>query len=108
MRLLSGVCVATSILILDALVLNSVPGFAQTAAGPQDAGPRFRADGPNADVWGQKEGYPSCKGLDYIDRNALPRRCAEPLRHAVSCAHHRCSEAAGPTGARSERTCHSL
>ena len=68
MRLLSGVCVATSILILDVVVLNSLPGFAQTAAGPRDAGPRFRADGPNADVWGQKEGYPSCKGLEYIDQ----------------------------------------
>ena len=30
-------------------------------------GPRFRADGPNADEFGRKEGYPSCKGLAYVD-----------------------------------------
>jgi len=67
MRLLSGVCAATFILILDGVVLNSVPAFAQAAAVPQGAGPRFRADGPNADEFGRKEGYPSCKGLAYID-----------------------------------------
>src|SRR6185295_3707571 len=67
MRLLSGVCVATSILILDAVVLNSVPACAQAAAVPQGAGPRFRADGPNADEFGRKEGYPSCKGIAYVD-----------------------------------------
>ena len=70
MRLLGGVCAATFILILDfssAVVLNSVPAFAQAAAVPQGAGPRFRADGPNADEFGRKEGYPSCKGLAYID-----------------------------------------
>ena len=43
------------------------PAFAQAAAVPQGAGPRFRADGPNADEFGRKEGYPSCKGLAYID-----------------------------------------
>jgi len=67
MRLLSGVCAATFILILDGVVLNSMPAFAQAAAVPQSAGPRFRADGPNADEFGRKEGYPSCKGLAYID-----------------------------------------
>ena len=67
MRLLGGVCAATFILMLDAVVLNSVPAFAQAAAVPQGAGPRFRADGPNADEFGRKEGYPSCKGLAYID-----------------------------------------
>ena len=33
----------------------------------QGAGPRFREDGPNADEFGRKEGYPSCKGIAYID-----------------------------------------
>jgi CubicO group peptidase (beta-lactamase class C family) len=62
MRLLNGVCAAIFIFILDA-----GPAFAQAAAVPQGAGPRFRADGPNADEFGRKEGYPSCKGLAYID-----------------------------------------
>src|SRR5215471_14209066 len=62
MRLLSGVCAAIFIVILHA-----GPAFAQAPAGPQGAGPRFRADGPNADEFGRKEGYPSCKGLAYID-----------------------------------------
>jgi CubicO group peptidase (beta-lactamase class C family) len=48
-------------------VLDAGPAFAQAAAVPQGAGPRFRADGPNADEFGRKEGYPSCKGLAYID-----------------------------------------
>jgi CubicO group peptidase (beta-lactamase class C family) len=62
MRLLSGVYAAIFIFVLDA-----GPAFAQAAAVPQGAGPRFRADGPNADEFGRKEGYPSCKGLAYID-----------------------------------------
>jgi CubicO group peptidase (beta-lactamase class C family) len=67
MRLL-GVCVATFVVfMLDALVLNSDRAFAQAAPASQGVGPRFRADGPNADEFGRKEGYPSCKGLAYID-----------------------------------------
>src|SRR5215510_9768040 len=62
MRLLNGVYAAIFIFILDA-----GPAFAQAVAVPQGAGPRFRADGPNADEFGRKEGYPSCKGLAYID-----------------------------------------
>ena len=68
MRLLGGVCVATfAVFMLDALVLNSDRAFAQAAPASQGVGPRFRADGPNADEFGRKEGYPSCKGLAYID-----------------------------------------
>jgi CubicO group peptidase (beta-lactamase class C family) len=68
MRLLGGVCVATFVVfMLDALVLNSDRAFAQAATIPQGAGPHFRGDGPNADEFGRKEGYPSCKGLAYID-----------------------------------------
>jgi len=67
MRLL-GVCVATFVVFMpDALVLNSDRAFAQAAPASQGVGPRFRADGPNADEFGRKEGYPSCKGLAYID-----------------------------------------
>src|SRR5262245_48588394 len=62
MRLLNGVYAAIFIFILDA-----GPAFAQAVAVPQGAGPRFRADGPNADEFGRKEGYPSCRGLAYID-----------------------------------------
>src|SRR5258705_1881552 len=67
MRLLSGVCVATFVFMLDALVLDSEQAFAQAAPASQGAGPRFRADGPNADEFGRKEGYPSCKGIEYVD-----------------------------------------
>src|SRR5262245_24718112 len=62
MRLLNGVYAAIFIFILDA-----GPAFAQAVAVPQEVGPRFRADGPNADEFGRREGYPSCKGLAYID-----------------------------------------
>ena len=57
MRLLSGVCIATFVFVLDALVLDSDRAFAQAAAVPQGGGPHFRADGPNADEFGRKEGY---------------------------------------------------
>ncbi len=66
MRLLGGVCVATFVFMLEALVLDSNRAFAQATAVSQGAGPRFRADGPNADEFGRKEGYPSCKGLEYV------------------------------------------
>jgi len=65
MRLLGGVCVAAIVFMLDARVLDSDRAFAQAV--PQGAGPHFRADGPNADAFGRKEGYPSCKGLAYVD-----------------------------------------
>jgi CubicO group peptidase (beta-lactamase class C family) len=67
MRLLSGVCVATFAFITQSLVLDSARAFAQAAPVSQGAGPRFRADGPNADEFGRKEGYPSCKGIAYVD-----------------------------------------
>jgi CubicO group peptidase (beta-lactamase class C family) len=68
MRRLSGACVATFVFMLGALVLDSHQALAQAIPASQGAGPRFRADGPNADEFGQKEGYPSCKGLDYVDQ----------------------------------------
>ena len=66
MRLVGGACLATFVFMLDALVPDSGQAFAQAAPPSQGAGPRFRADGPNADEFGRKEGYPSCKGLDYV------------------------------------------
>lgn len=67
MRLLGAVCVATFAFMLDALAPDSREAFAQGPTVSQGAGPRFRADGPNADEFGRKEGYPSCKGIAYVD-----------------------------------------
>jgi CubicO group peptidase (beta-lactamase class C family) len=66
-RLLCAACAAACPFMLDALTLNSHRAFAQAAPASQGAGPRFRADGPNADEFGRKEGYPSCKGIAYVD-----------------------------------------
>ena len=66
-RLLCVACAAAFPFMLDALTLNSHRAFAQAAPASQGAGPRFRADGPNADEFGRKEGYPSCKGIAYVD-----------------------------------------
>jgi CubicO group peptidase (beta-lactamase class C family) len=63
---LGGVCVAALVFMLDAFGLDLDRAFAQALAAPQGAGPRFRADGPNADEFGRKEGYPSCKGIAYV------------------------------------------
>jgi len=66
MRLLGGVCVA-ALVSMGALVLDPHQAFAQDASAAQGAGPRFREDGPNANEFGRKEGYPSCEGIAYID-----------------------------------------
>lgn len=43
-----------------------MPTDAQTLLGqPGDPGPRFRIDGPEADAYGRKQGYPACTGLTY-------------------------------------------
>lgn len=50
-----------------ACVLILVIMAAQAAvAAESDAGPRFRSDGPNAETYGSAEGYPRCKGLDFV------------------------------------------
>ena len=67
-RLLGAACAAAFPFMLDALVRDSHQALAQPAPASQGTGPRFRADGPNADEFGQKEGYPSCKGIDYVDQ----------------------------------------
>jgi CubicO group peptidase (beta-lactamase class C family) len=74
-------CVASAVafpLLLDVLTLNPHRAFAQAEPAPQGASPRFRADGPNADAFGQKEGYPSCKGIEYVDQ---PRCRVGALSH---------------------------
>jgi CubicO group peptidase (beta-lactamase class C family) len=66
--MLGAACAAACAFMLDALVFDSYRAFAQGTPSSQAASPRFRADGPNADVWGQKEGYPGCKGIEYVDQ----------------------------------------
>src|SRR5262245_39088211 len=41
--------------------------LAWSTAAAGEAGPRFRADGPNADQFGRAEGYPHCTALDYVN-----------------------------------------
>ena len=54
-------------IMMGALASAPGPTAAQTpVVAGSDAGPRFRADGPDADVYGRKEGYPSCTALAYI------------------------------------------
>jgi CubicO group peptidase (beta-lactamase class C family) len=59
---------AVTLAILAAvLALASVSASAQTQpASGTEAGPRFRPDGPEADAYGQNEGYPSCTRLAYL------------------------------------------
>ena len=63
---LREVCVLALAFMLDALGPDSGRAFAEAAAAPERAVPRFRADGPNADEFGRKEGYPSCQGIAYV------------------------------------------
>ena len=63
---LGGVCVAALVFMLDAFGPDSGRAFAEAVAAPQ--GPRFRADGPNADEFGRREGYPSCEGIAYVQQ----------------------------------------
>jgi CubicO group peptidase (beta-lactamase class C family) len=43
------------------------PLLAEPARG-QSSGPRFRADGVDADGYGRRDGYPSCGRIDYVDK----------------------------------------
>jgi CubicO group peptidase (beta-lactamase class C family) len=49
-------------LILGAAALPADASELPTAV----SGPRFHVDGPNAAGYGRNEGYPSCKGLDFV------------------------------------------
>jgi CubicO group peptidase (beta-lactamase class C family) len=54
-------------IMMGALSSAPAPTIAQTAVvSSSDAGPRFRADGRDADAYGRNEGYPSCSGLAYV------------------------------------------
>lgn len=53
--------------LLGALTSAPSPAAAEAPASPgSEAGPRFRADGPDADAYGRNEGYPTCPGLSYV------------------------------------------
>ena len=67
MKLIGAVCVSTLVLMLDALLFDLHQACAQTVSVSQGAGSRFREDGPKADEFGRKEGFPSCVGIAYID-----------------------------------------
>jgi CubicO group peptidase (beta-lactamase class C family) len=67
MRLLGRLCVAIFVLMLDALFLDPHRSFAQETLAVQNGGPRFRDDGPNADDFGRKDGYPICTRFAYIN-----------------------------------------
>ena len=54
---------AALVVILGALTSSPGPTAAQTQI---DSGPRFRADGPEADAYGRADGYPRCTGWVYI------------------------------------------
>jgi CubicO group peptidase (beta-lactamase class C family) len=70
-RLIWVACAVVFSFLPDVLTFNSHRAFGQAAPAPQAASPHFRADGPAADEFGQKEGYPSCKGIEYVDQ----KRC---------------------------------
>jgi CubicO group peptidase (beta-lactamase class C family) len=63
MTKLTFACLAALIAIASAA---SPVRTAEAATALADAGPKFRADGLNADAYGKAESYPSCKGLEYI------------------------------------------
>lgn len=54
------------IFIKSAAALAVVLGALPAAALAGDAGTRFRADGPQSELYGQAAGYPACTGLAYI------------------------------------------
>ena len=73
-------CVATFVFFILAMHLDRA--FAQDAATRQNAGR------PNSDEFGRKEGYPSCRGLEYIDET--PREGNEQMdRQDQHVAHER-------------------
>ena len=49
-----------------ALSLAPQPAAAQASVAPSEAGPRYRADGKDADAYGKSEGYPACTGMAYV------------------------------------------
>ncbi|MBR0939317.1 serine hydrolase [Bradyrhizobium jicamae] len=67
MRLFGGCAVAVFAVMLDAILLDLHQAVALEASAVQNASPRFRDDGPNADDFGRKDGYPICARWAYIN-----------------------------------------
>ena len=55
-----------SVALADPFALGLRAAAAQASVAPSDPGPRFRADGHQAEAYGMNEGYPTCKGLAFI------------------------------------------
>ena len=53
-------------LVAVALSLPPQPAATQAFVVSSEAGPRYRADGRDADAYGRNEGYPACTGLAYV------------------------------------------
>jgi CubicO group peptidase (beta-lactamase class C family) len=52
--------------VAAALSFAPRPAMAQASVVPSEAGPRYRADGKDADAYGRNEGYPACTGMAYV------------------------------------------
>ncbi|MBI2771032.1 MAG: serine hydrolase [Burkholderiales bacterium] len=48
-------------------LLSALAGIAIAAAAAPASGQRFRADGPDADAYGRRQGYPACTALTYLN-----------------------------------------
>jgi hypothetical protein len=57
---------AIAFAIVATALLAATPCAHAQAVQASGAGPRFRADGPEADAYGRNEGYPACSGLTDI------------------------------------------
>jgi CubicO group peptidase (beta-lactamase class C family) len=55
-----GQCVKPALMVLTV-------GLAIAVQASAEEGPRYRADGPDAERYGRDDGYPMCTGLTYID-----------------------------------------
>jgi CubicO group peptidase (beta-lactamase class C family) len=55
-----------AVFVAAALSFAPQPAAAPASAGPSEAGPRYRADGKDADAYGKSEGYPACTGMAYV------------------------------------------
>ena len=49
-----------------ALSFARQPAAAQASVVHSEIGPRYRADGKDADAYGRNEGYPACTGIAYV------------------------------------------
>jgi len=52
--------------VAAALSFAPQPVAAQASVVPSEVGPRYRADGKDADAYGRNEGYPVCTGIAYV------------------------------------------